>query len=510
MDVNEVRRSVAQRIGDGAIATTPTEAQAISGIPHGWADVVGECDAEMRRRVAEQWRRGAPRLPRVADLLERELRHIWVAESAARYHYLKDFEFGNHRNAPDFGTTETVMIYIFDHYRHDDRCELWIGGPPYTGPIPDWWDTAVPVLGTFATDLHDGFMDYMGWCGILSVSNVHTVYDRLIRWTDPDMDEMNVFASDAPQAPELDRSEWPDFGQLVVLAEHQTWDAWAIDRTRVHAGWTGDNEYFHPTEDVAADIDELITIVLRPIEDTNESDAPDTPGVSLVDAPMTDFPRPPVFAATSVITAAYLTGAVGAVLRTAPSSVVRNLAAVPTPEGFARWSDGQERLRRIADMPWPTDLDVRAADADGSVPAISVADTAAIHVEVFRSTRTFVTVLGFEVPPGTGFGVGEAQHAMAFADPSGVRGFAVKSDIAQISGAQKALGVSMLISGPPADRTFAQHLVVAKVSDNIRLLVIVSPELTSETWVANVDQDLAVEVMRRAVAVLCEDVHCGQ
>ncbi|WP_345314220.1 hypothetical protein [Gordonia alkaliphila] len=255
----ELRGNRAFRI---ALADVPPEER--GAIPEQWITALSLPDDKCGDYLAGVWNELCPQLPRVGRFIRSHLRGVLLATMPRRYHYVRDFISGP--PAGDWRKDRwTVLIYVFDGLSERFPYQLWYGKVPHSGDLPAWGDAAAAVLGDLPR-LQDGFKELSLTAGILSIEDVHSIADRWIRYTDPDLEQFEVFAGSGDGAT-IPRSEWPDFDETLVVAEYLSQEACAIDLTKADgSGWGGSFNGLYPVDSVALEVEDMIGRVTGAIE----------------------------------------------------------------------------------------------------------------------------------------------------------------------------------------------------------------------------------------------------
>lgn len=228
-------------------------------LPQLWSAALELRDEEIGSFMAAHWRRVCPSMPRLADYLEQHLLHVGLARINKPYHYVRAVQDGP-QPEDERHQSEIALAYLIPDPREGVHRPFfsWFGRKPFDGQRPSWWPAVEAVLGTLATDLHDGFMHEFGESGIVAVPDMHSVYRRWIQNIDVNLMDMNVTVSPTDYTP-IDRSQWPDFGSLMVVAEDSTMMAWAVDPAKPDgSGWGGSYDMLHPFTDLAHEIETMI------------------------------------------------------------------------------------------------------------------------------------------------------------------------------------------------------------------------------------------------------------
>ena len=110
--------------------------------------------------MAAHWRRVCPSMPRLADYLKQHLLHVGLARINEPYHYVRAVQDGPQPEA-ERHQSEIALAYLIPDPREGVHRPFYscFGRKPFGGQRPSWWPAVEAVLGTLATNLHDGFME---------------------------------------------------------------------------------------------------------------------------------------------------------------------------------------------------------------------------------------------------------------------------------------------------------------------------------------------------------------
>lgn len=234
-------------------------------IPPAWSTALSRSGSNCGDFIADMWLELCPNMPRVASFIRSNLHGVLLAKLPREYHYVRILASGRPYDQVVL-PSDIVLIYVFDGPAEWMAGRLWYGKLPLQGAVPEWWNSAHAVYGDLFTQLHNGFMTLSDLSGILQADDVHSISDRWIRYTDPDLEDFQV-GWDYEGSRVIPRDHWPDFDQMLVLAENQTQEGWAVDSLKTdESGWGGTFDWVFPVDSIAKSIEDMIGRVTGAIE----------------------------------------------------------------------------------------------------------------------------------------------------------------------------------------------------------------------------------------------------
>lgn len=234
-------------------------------VPDVWRKVLEVEPSAAAEVIADVWSQYCPGMPRVSEFIRKELLDVRLATRPKPYHYVRAYTSG----APDqewLAKRDLVLVYILNGPTESRPYQLWYGNLPYSEDVPTWFGSAATAYGDIPTKFHDGFMTIDFISGILPLGDVHSLADRWIRYTDPELEEFQVVRGENDSSP-VPQDQWPEFDSVMVLAENGTEEAWGVEAgTRDGSGWGGESDWVYRTENLSTSIETMIGYVTGAIQ----------------------------------------------------------------------------------------------------------------------------------------------------------------------------------------------------------------------------------------------------
>lgn len=255
LTAEQVRADFVGPHGAAYIELSELSATEHAELPEVWRELVSAPPESVAARISDQWTSHCPQFPLIAEFIRDHLLHLGLVRMQTPYHWVRAL---NHGPQPDdeVGTT-VVLAYFFRDLTETFPFRMWFGYRPFGGELPPYWTSVLPIGGTLATSVHDGFRNQFDEVGLVTVGDMHTVAERWINVNDPDGEDLMIL--NEPGGTELPRSQWPDFDSLVVVAENTDALGWAVDVEKTDgSGWGDSYDNLAPIPDIAHAVQAMI------------------------------------------------------------------------------------------------------------------------------------------------------------------------------------------------------------------------------------------------------------
>lgn len=217
---SELTSEQRQEIGPTLVSPDELTAEEVSMVPAAWIDALSDLSV-----VPDLWRAHASTMPRILQWLDRSLIGVFLARTRMP---VVDPMIGD--PLTDVANVITLKYVVPDGLDLDDHAATVVmsGGPPWTGELPDYWESMAAATGDLVTGLHNGFYG-TDFPGLIPIQAFHSAYDH---WARPDPTTFREADGSPTRQP-------PDLHELVVVAERGP--VVALDPARNDGtGWYGD------------------------------------------------------------------------------------------------------------------------------------------------------------------------------------------------------------------------------------------------------------------------------